>query len=97
MPRSWVWLSLLPKVEGELLRTILNAGGRLGVSKPFGALAERTIRCADELCSCLGGDEGIGPSFNSASVSLENLSAGGGSSSESLSLTSMFLIDVPLV
>jgi hypothetical protein len=65
----------LPKVEGELLRTILNAGGRLGVSRPFGALAERTNRCADELCSCLGGDEGMdgmGPSFNSASVILEN-------------------------
>lgn len=39
-------------------------------------------------CSCLGGDEGTGTSAKIARVTLENLIAGGGSSSESLSLTS---------
>jgi len=93
-PRSW--LSLLPNVEGELFRTILNAGARLGVSRFFGALAERTKRCAEELCSFLGGDEGgIGPSLSRASVTFENVKTGGGSSSESLS--SICLIADPLV
>ena len=94
-PRSW--LSLWPKVDGELFRTILNAGARLGVSRFFGALAERTKRCADELCSFLGGDEGgIGPSLSKASVTFENVKTGGGSSSESLSLTSIWRIADPL-
>jgi hypothetical protein len=95
-PRSW--LSLLPNVDGELLRMILNAGARLGVSKLFGALAERTKRCAEELCSCFGGDDGgMGPSLSSACVTFENVNTGGGSSSESLSLTSICLIAEPLV
>lgn len=94
-PRSW--LSLWPKVDGELFRTILNAGARLGVSRFFGALAERTKRCADELCSFLGGDEGgIEPSLSKASVTFENVKTGGGSSSESLSLTSIWRIADPL-
>ena len=93
-PRSW--LSLWPNVEGELFRTILNAGARLGVSRFFGALAERTKRCAEELCSFLGGDEGgIGPSLSRASVTFENVKTGGGSSSESLS--SIWRIADPLV
>jgi hypothetical protein len=75
---------------------ILNAGARLGVSRFFGALAERTKRCAEELCSFLGGDEGgIGPSLSRASVTLENVKTGGGSSSESLS--SIWRIADPLV
>ena len=94
-PRSW--LSLWPKVEGELFRTILKAGARLGVSRFFGALAERTKRCAEELCSFLGGDEGgIGPSLSRASVTFENVKTGGGSSSESLSLTSIWRMADPL-
>jgi len=88
-PRSGSGPWLLPKADGELLRSTLNCGARLGVSKFFGALAERTKRCASDPCSCLGGDDGSGRSFSSASVTLENLIAGGGSSSESLSLTSM--------
>jgi hypothetical protein len=94
-PRSW--LSLLPNVEGELFRIILNAGARLGVFRSFGALAERMKRCAEELCSCFGGDDGgIGPSLSSASVTFEKVNTGGGSSSESLSLTSICLITDPL-
>lgn len=77
---------------------ILNAGTRLGVSRSFGALAERTKRCAEEWCSCFGGDDGgIGPSLRSASVTFENVNTGGGSSSESLSLTSIWRIAEPLV
>jgi hypothetical protein len=95
-PRSW--LLLLPNVEGELFRMILNAGARLGVSRFLGALAERTNLCAEELCSCLAGDDGgMGPSLSRASVTLENVKTGGGSSSESLSLTSIWRIADPLV
>lgn len=45
-PRSWSGPWLLSKAEGELLRKTLNCGALLGVSKFFGALAERTKRCA---------------------------------------------------
>lgn len=51
--------------------------------------------CADELGSFLGGDDGIGPLLSRASVTFENLIAGGGSSSESLSLTFKCLIAEP--
>lgn len=77
-----------PSTDGELLRTILIPGARLGVSKPaLFALTDLLKRGASLTCSCFGGEDGTGASANSACVTFENMIAGGGSSSESLSST----------
>lgn len=47
-------------------------------------LADRLNR-GISYCCCFGGEDGAGSSAKSAWVTLENLIAGGGSSSESLS------------
>lgn len=73
-------------LDGELRRKILSPGALLGVSRSgFGALVDRLKRGASLTWSYLGGDEGTPSSARSAWVTLENLMAGGGSSSESLS------------
>lgn len=74
--------------DGELFLTIFSPGARLGVSRPglLFVLTDRLKRGCALLSSFRGGDDGTGPaSASSACVTLENLIAGGGSSSESLS------------
>jgi len=97
-PFAPIWTTLggvLPRgksvdADGELFRMILIAGALLGVSKPaLLAFSARLGRDNSTLCSCLGSDVGTGASFSNACVTFENLIAGGGSSSESLSLRSM--------
>lgn len=67
---------------------ILRPGALLGVSRPaLFALIDLLKRGASLTCSCLGGEEGTGASASNAWVTFENLIAGGGSSSESLSST----------
>jgi hypothetical protein len=75
---------------GELLRIIFMPGALLGVSLPaLLVVTDLLKRIGSCPASCLGGDEGTGASSRSACVTLENLIAGGGSSSESLSPISM--------
>ena len=75
---------------GELFRIILIPGARLGVSEAARVVfAGRLRRIGSITCSCRPGDEGTGALSNSAWVTFENLIAGGGSSSESLSSISM--------
>lgn len=89
--RGGVWpLEASLAKAGELFRMIFMPGALLGVSIP--ALLEavdRLKRNALLPCSGFGGDEGTGALSSSACVTLENLIAGGGSSSESLSSMSM--------
>lgn len=75
-----------PAAAGELLRMMRSPGALLGVSNP--ALFEPVDRL-NRTCSCLGGEDGTGASSSKAWVTFENLIAGGGSSSESLSSMSM--------
>lgn len=81
-------------LDGELRRTTLSPGTLLGVSSPaVPALVDLLKRGITPACACRGGDDGTPASANSACVTLENVIAGGGSSSESLSSpTSMRLI-----
>jgi hypothetical protein len=75
---------------GELLRMIFMPGALLGVSLPaLLTVIDLLKRIGSCPASCLGGDDGTGASSRSACVTLENLIAGGGSSSESLSPISM--------
>lgn len=83
--RGGVFPLWFPGSEGELRLTILIPGALLGVSRSaLPVLTERVNREA-LLCICLGGDDVTPSSAKSACVTLENLIAGGGSSSESLS------------
>ncbi|KAI7724312.1 hypothetical protein KC322_g7 [Hortaea werneckii] len=84
--RGGVPLLPSPARDGELLRITLMPEPLFGVSRPaLLPLTDRLKRGASLTCSCFGGDDGIGASSRSAWVTLENLIAGGGSSSESLS------------
>lgn len=80
-------LSLGPwLLGGELRRTTLRPGTLLGVSSPaVPALVDRLKRGASAARSSFAGDVSTPASANNAWVTLENLMAGGGSSSESLS------------
>ena len=93
--RGGVWPRSCPSFAnaGELLRMILIPGARLGVSELDLCIPIDRLSCDISLpCSCLGGDDGTGASSSSACVTFENLMAGGGSSSESLSPMSIRLI-----
>jgi len=79
-----------PSTEGELFLTIFRPGARLGVSYVLLLLVDLLKRGASPTRSCRGGDNGMGASASNACVTFENLIAGGGSSSESLSSTSKY-------
>jgi len=83
--RGGVLPPLCPSTEGELFRTILRFGARLGVSNALLLLVDLLHRDTSLACSCRGGDDGTGASASNACVTFENLIAGGGSSSDSLS------------
>lgn len=70
---------------GELFRTIRIGGARLGVSAAARLPLADRLKRGISYCCCFGGEDGAASSAKSAWVTLENLIAGGGSSSESLS------------
>ena len=79
-------LALSTSIAGELFRIILSPPGLIGVCELAAfELEDRLSLCASFVCSFFGDEESIGPSARRAWVTLENLIAGGGSSSESLS------------
>ena len=81
-----------PNADGELLRTIFNPWGLLVVSSAaFPVLIDRLKRGISLTVSCRGGEDGSRFPSSKSCVTFENMIAGGGSSSESLSLTPTWL------